>query len=99
MTGFDLSALALGLMIGTVAGTAFFAGLRLGMNIALRSTKPVVLLVLSSAVRISALLGVGWLVTLHGGAWSFLGYATAFLIIRFGVTQMIGVHTPQGGRQ
>ncbi len=97
MMPFDWSNLLLGLAVGAGMSAVFFAGLGLGMRWALRSAKPVSLLFLSAALRISALLGVGWLVVKQGGPWSLLGYAGAFLIVRFVVTTVARVEPPAEG--
>lgn len=86
MTPFDASAVLLGLGIGALASMAYFAGLGFGIRVALGGARPFRLLILSAALRIAALLGVGWLVGGLGGAWSLLGYAAAFLVMRFVVT-------------
>lgn len=91
MMSIDWAPFVLGLTFGTAASVVFFAGLGMGMRIALRSAKPAALLMLSAAVRISALLGVGWLVVEQGGPWSLLGFAAAFLTARFVVTTVAGV--------
>ncbi len=99
MMSFDWSAVVLGLAIGTATGVVFFAGLGLGMRMALRAAKPVAVLVLSAALRISALLGIGWFVVGQGGPWSLLGYAAAFIIVRFITTTVASVSTRSGGAQ
>lgn len=83
MIPFDGEAIVLGLAIGTVISALFFAGLGLGMRYALRATNPVSLLMLSAAIRMAALLGVGWIVLGQRGAWALAGYALAFLLMRF----------------
>ncbi|MEH6728927.1 MAG: ATP synthase subunit I, partial [Hyphomicrobiales bacterium] len=75
MMSFDWIAVALGLAIGSAMSVLFFAGLGLGMQIALRSAKPVALLLVSAIVRMAVLLGVGFLVVEQAGPWSLLGYA------------------------
>jgi len=97
MTPFDWTAALLGLMIGTAISAAFFAGLNAGMRLALRSQKPVSLLMASAAIRIAALLGVGWLVSVQGGVWALSGYAAAFLIVRFIAMTIARVGPPQKG--
>lgn len=97
MMPFDWSDLLLGLVIGAGMSAIFFAGLGLGMRWALRSAKPVSVLFLSAALRMSALLGVGWLVVEQGGPWSLLGYAGAFLIVRFVATTVARVAPAAGG--
>lgn len=97
MTPIDWIAVMLGLAIGTAMSAAFFAGLVFGMRLALRSTKPATLLMVSAAVRITGLLSVGWLVVEQGGPWTLLGYATAFLLVRFVAITIARVGAPAGG--
>jgi F1F0 ATPase subunit 2 len=79
----DWSAVALGLAVGVAVSSLFFAGLAWGMSRALRSRQPEVLLLLSAAVRITMLLGVGfWLAASSATAWPMAGYALAFLLVR-----------------
>jgi len=90
MTPFDWAALLAGLGVGTLTSAAFFVGLGLGMRTTLRHARRPAwsfgLLLLSAAVRMSALLGIGWLVAFYGGPWALLGFAVAFLIVRFAAT-------------
>jgi len=99
MNSFDWTAVALGLAIGTAMSVMFFAGLGLGMQIALRSARPVALLLVSAIVRMAVLLGVGFLVVGQAGPWSLLGYASAFLIIRFITTTVVRIGAPIGDAQ
>ena len=99
MMSFDWSAVVLGLAIGAATAVVFFAGLGLGMRFALRSAKPVAVLVMSAALRISALLGIGWLTVGQGGPWSLLGYAAAFMAVRFVATTVASVRAPFGETQ
>ena len=79
----DWSAVLLGLAIGVAVSSLFFAGLAWGMSRALRSRQPEALLLLSAAVRIAMLLGVGfWLASSSATAWPMAGYALAFLLVR-----------------
>lgn len=96
---FDWGAVILGLATGAVTSAVFFAGLGLGMRLALRAAKPVAVLVMSAALRISALLGIGWLVVGQGGPWSLLGYAAAFIAVRFFTTTVASVRPPSGETQ
>lgn len=86
MIAFDWTAVMLGLAVGIVMSTVFFAGLAVGMRHALRRASPVKLLTLSAALRITALLGVGWVVAGQGGPWAAVGYAVAFVVARLVVT-------------
>jgi len=97
MIPFDWAALMLGLAIGAATSVVFFAGLRLGVRMAMRSSKPVGLLVLSSIVRIAALLGIGWLIAEQGGPWPLLGYAAAFVFVRFIAITIARVNAPSRG--
>ncbi|PUB16192.1 N-ATPase subunit AtpR [Yoonia sediminilitoris] len=83
MMAFDPGGLVLGLSMGAIMSVVFFAGLGWGMKIALRAANPVTLLLLSAALRIAALLGVGWLVVAQGGPWALLGFALVFVCVRF----------------
>ncbi len=82
MIHIDWAMMAFGLAIGAVMSAMFFTGLGLGMRAALRSAHPVRVLMLSASLRISCLLGIGWLVVDQAGPWSLLGYAAAFVIVR-----------------
>lgn len=78
----DWSLFALGAIIGAVAAALFFAGLGLGMRLALRSTRTSSVLLLSAVLRIAGLLGIGWLVS-QSGATALAGFALAFVAVRF----------------
>ncbi|MCL4684716.1 ATP synthase subunit AtpR [Myxococcota bacterium] len=82
MIAADWSMFGLGALVGLIAGAVFFAGLALGLRLALRSTRTTSVLLLSSALRIAALLGAGWLVAQHG-ATALAGFALAFVAMRF----------------
>ncbi len=92
---FDWTALLAGLGIGTLTSAAFFAGLGLGLRVTLRSARrpgwSFGVLMLSAAVRMSALLGIGWLVAVEGGPWALAGFALAFLVVRFTATTIARV--------
>lgn len=83
MSAIDWTALGLGAFAGAVAGGLFFAGLALGMRLALGRARPTAILLASAALRIAALLGLGWLVAGQGGS-ALAGFALAFLLVRFG---------------
>lgn len=85
MMAIDWTMLGLGAVAGALASALFFAGLAWGMRLALRARHPAPALLASSAIRIAALLGVGWLVAAQGGAAALAGFALAFLLVRFGV--------------
>lgn len=82
MTEIDWGALMLGLAVGAGVSALFFAGLAFGMRIALRATRPTVILLLSASLRIALLLAVGWFVAQAGG-WAFFGYGLSYLLVRF----------------
>jgi hypothetical protein len=84
MIAIDWTMMGLGALLGTMAGTLFFTGLALGMQIALRRARPMPILMFSAAIRIAALLALGWWVT-GQGAVALAGFALAFLAVRFGV--------------
>jgi F1F0 ATPase subunit 2 len=84
MMAIDWTMLGLGALAGALASALFFAGLAWGMRLALRSRRPMPVLLLSGAIRISALLAVGWLVAEQGAA-SLAGFALAFLVVRVGI--------------
>lgn len=88
MIPIDWTSALLGGGVGAVMSVLFFAGLAVGMRFALRSTKPVGFLALSSALRISALIGVGWIVAEHSGPWAALGYAIVFFAARLVATSV-----------
>ncbi|WP_415182486.1 ATP synthase subunit AtpR [Phaeovulum sp.] len=85
MTGIDWGSLGLGALAGGVGAALFFAGLALGMRLALRSARPTPILLLSGALRIGALLAFGALVANIGGATALAGFALAFVLVRFAV--------------
>ena len=83
MISMDWDALLRGFLWGLPVSALFFAGLAWGMRLALRSTQPASLLLLSSALRIAALLGVGyWVSAAASKAWPLAGYALAFFLVR-----------------
>lgn len=82
MIAFNWTAAALGFACGAGMSVLFFAGLGLGMRLALRTNSPIRILSLSAVLRIAALLAVGWLVAAQGGPWAFAGYGLAFFLIR-----------------
>lgn len=92
----DWSAVTLGLGIGAVASLLFFAGLSWGMRTALRMDNPVPALALSAALRIGALLAVGWGVAALSGPFALFGFALAFLTVR--TLCIIGARWPRTDR-
>ncbi|MGJ5618163.1 ATP synthase subunit AtpR [Sulfitobacter sp. MF3-043] len=97
MIHIDWLTMMLGLAVGSIMGAAFFIGLAFGMRLALKARNPIKILALSAALRISGLLGVGWIVVGLGGLWAALGYATAFFFARFIATTFVGTGAPAGG--
>ncbi|TNJ43317.1 ATP synthase subunit AtpR [Phaeobacter sp. B1627] len=93
----DWTAAMTGGAIGIVMGALFFAGLALGMRRALRSASAIRLLTISSVVRMTALLGVGWVVLDLLGVWAGLGYAAAFFVTRVIATTLARPATSAGG--
>ncbi|WP_299565305.1 ATP synthase subunit I [uncultured Sulfitobacter sp.] len=89
MTEVDWAAVAGGLAIGAVLSVLFFAGLKVGMRLALRTRTPVGFLALSAALRIAVLLAAGWGVVQQGGVWAFAGFALAFLVVRMGAITLV----------
>ncbi|WP_166265369.1 ATP synthase subunit I [Marinobacter caseinilyticus] len=83
----DWGALYHGFWIGAVASSLFFAGLAWSVRLALRTTRPMLVLLSSAAVRISLLLGLGWLAVGDGhDGWAFVGYLAAFFSVRLVAT-------------
>jgi hypothetical protein len=73
----------LGFAFGVPASVLFFGGLAWGMQVALRSSRPGVVLLLSATCRIAILLAIGfWVVSVTDNAWSMAGYAAAFFLVR-----------------
>lgn len=76
-------AIALGLAVGLPMAVLFFWGLNWGMRLALASTQPGGILMLSFFVRLVILLGVGLALTRFTGTlWALAGYMLAFLVVR-----------------
>lgn len=96
MLSVDLSAVILGLAVGAVMSAVFFVGLGFGMRLALRTQNPISILSISSALRIAAFLGIGWVVVKQAGPWAFLGYGVAFFIVRIICTTVTRVGARAG---
>ncbi len=78
----------IGLLTGTLGSTLYFAGLAMGMRLALQRDKPAGLLFISAAVRIALLLWLGsWVAS--KGAGALLGFALAFLVTRLVITTLV----------
>jgi len=82
MIDIDWSILGLGTLAGAMAGVLFFAGLALGLHLALRSASPTPVLLLSSVLRIATLLSIGWLVA-QSGPVALSGFVLTFVAMRF----------------
>ena len=83
MIEINSSAIVLGFLVGLPVSVLFFWGLNWGMRLALASTHPGRLLLLSFIVRLVVLLGVGFaLTTLSQTLWSLAGYMLAFFLAR-----------------
>lgn len=82
MPEIDWIMLVLGLLGGLAAVALFFGGLALGMRLALRRARPMVVLLPSAAIRIALLLVAVWWVAGQGGA-ALAGFVIAFLVARF----------------
>jgi|SRR5690554_483135 len=77
----DWNAVLMGFFVGLPVSLLFFAGLALSVRLALRSTRPAGLLLVSALGRIGMLLAVGfWLGAAN--SWSLAGYALAFFLLR-----------------
>jgi F1F0 ATPase subunit 2 len=89
MMTIDWTSVGVGLAVGAVCGALFFAGLGLGLRLALRTQQPVQILLLSTVLRISAVLAVGWGVVSQGGPWVFAGFVLSFLVVRTIATTVV----------
>ena len=98
MAGIDWIAVALGMLAGTAAGAAYFAGLAWGMRLALRSARPAAVLVPSAALRIALLLAAGWWTALLGTE-ALVGFALAFVALRFFLVAVIRPKAIEGDEQ
>jgi uncharacterized membrane protein len=94
MIAVDWTMILLGGATGIVVGSLFFAGLAMGMRRALHSDNAAALLLLSAAVRIATLLGIGWIVLQQGGTWAGLGFALAFFVTRMIATTYARIGIP-----
>lgn len=82
MTGLDWTNLMLGLALGAAIGSAHFAGLAIGIRIALRTRFPTAVLLTSAGLRIALVLAAGWQAS-QFGAEALAGFALAFFLARF----------------
>lgn len=90
----DWNAVALGSAIGAATSMVFFAGLGLGMRLALLTERPINILVLSALLRIAVLLGIGWAVAFYLGPFVLAGFALAFFIVRTVATAIARAGVP-----
>lgn len=88
MVNLDTGTFVFGLLAGLPAAALFFAGLAWGMRLALGRARPVEMLLASAALRIALLIGAGWVVAGQGVA-AALGFALAFLVVRFLATRLV----------
>lgn len=95
MTDFDWGSLILGLLTGAATSALYFLGLAYVMRLALKSARPAAVLFLSSTARIALLLAVGWLVA-QSGVWALMGFALAFLVVRFIAIRIARLTTDNG---
>lgn len=83
MIEINTNAILLGLAVGLPMSILFFWGLNWGMRLALASSSPGSLLMLSFFLRLVVLLAVGFALTkLTNTLWSLAGYMLAFLLVR-----------------
>lgn len=83
MIDINTSAILLGFAVGLPLSVLFFWGLNWGMRLALNSSSPGGILMLSFFVRLVVLLTVGFALTrLTDTLWTLAGYMLAFLLVR-----------------
>lgn len=80
--------LGLGIAGGAVAAGIFLAGLAAGIRFALKGGRPAPVLAISAALRIVALLALGWWVASLGVS-ALVGFALGFLIMRLVVVSVV----------
>ncbi|MGV0819129.1 N-ATPase subunit AtpR [Martelella sp. AMO21009] len=81
MIALDWTLVAPGFLAGAVAAALFLGGLALGIRFALRRQSPALVLFLSAALRMAALLGLGWWVA-GLGLQAIAAFALGFLLTR-----------------
>ncbi|MAM13892.1 MAG: ATP synthase subunit AtpR [Rhizobiaceae bacterium] len=81
MIALDWTLVVPGLLAGAAAAGLFLAGLALGIRLALRRSQPALALFLSAALRMAALLGLGWWVA-GMGVQAIVAFAIGFLVTR-----------------
>ena len=83
MMAVDMAELVLGFSVGALLSGCFFVGLAYGVRLALRSSRPATVLLISFVCRVSVLLASGYyLVIARGNAWSLAGFVMAFFLVR-----------------
>ena len=83
MIEINTTAILLGVVIGLPISVLFFYGLNWGMRLALASTSPGGVLLLSFFVRMTLLLAVVFvLIRFTNSLWSLAGYMLVFLLVR-----------------
>lgn len=93
---FDWIAFTLGMLAGSAAGAAYFAGLAWGVHLALGRARAAAVLLPSAAVRMVLLLIAGWW-TAQLGLAALTGFALAFLIMRIALVAKIRPVATDGG--
>jgi len=94
MIAIDWTLLGFGAVAGAIASALFFAGLAWGLRFALRIGRPMPVLLLSAAVRIALLLGVGAMVASYGVV-ALAGFAVAFIAMRFAILAVFRSPPPE----
>jgi len=87
---------ATGAALGTAASGIFFAGLAWSVRAAHRAIKPGALILGSATLRIALLLLAGWSVA-QLGTWSVIGFASAFLFVRYAAIALARLGPTQEG--
>lgn len=83
----DITSLLLGFAIGALLSVLFFGGLAYGVQLALRSSRPAIVLLAGALCRISLLLAAGYaLVVVRGNGWPLIGFVIAFFLVRLVAT-------------
>ncbi|MHA1547084.1 MAG: N-ATPase subunit AtpR [Alphaproteobacteria bacterium] len=78
----ELFDFAIGAVLGIAASGIFFAALALSVRLAARSAKPGAVILGSAVLRITLLLAAGWGAA-DFGLWSGIGFAVAFVLVRY----------------
>ncbi|WP_322987842.1 ATP synthase subunit I [Hoeflea sp.] len=93
MIAIDWTSFALGAGAGSLMGVLFFAGLALGIQLALRTERAALVLALSAALRIAALLVAGWLIA-GAGVTALAGFGSAFMLVRLIAISIMRISPP-----